>query len=235
GNDLEPTRLGTYSAPHRDSGDRKDKEVAVRSGSTWKKAINTFKGKREDDDEAYTWDDPNDPGHTIVALREDMLALWRDPFVQDVLHKRRLQLEHPRQQQPTQPKEPTRWIPRHPLPLLKHKLSPNGRSTGTGVEANDSVDWYLKPMQDEFENEEQMNEERGLLETVLKKLVKVRWTLVRSGVGVSAWRIIIIHGDTHSGLLESDTIQTNSDVDAGKKVVYHVHSEVDGTSSSVLD
>ncbi|CAE7205396.1 unnamed protein product, partial [Rhizoctonia solani] len=91
GNELEPTRLGSYSAPHRDSGDKK--EVAVRSGSTWKKALNTFKGKREDDD-AYTWDDPNDPGHTIVALREDMLALWRDPFVQDVLHKRRLQLEH---------------------------------------------------------------------------------------------------------------------------------------------
>ncbi|KAL5640494.1 hypothetical protein ACGC1H_007669 [Rhizoctonia solani] len=92
GNELEPTRLGTYSAPHRDTAD-KHKEVAVRSGSTWKKALNTFKGKREDDD-AYTWDDPNDPGHTIVALREDMLALWRDPFVQDVLYKQRLQLEH---------------------------------------------------------------------------------------------------------------------------------------------
>ncbi|CAE6356447.1 unnamed protein product [Rhizoctonia solani] len=94
GNDLEPTRLGSYSAPHRDTTDRKEKEVAVRSGSTWKKALNTFKGKREDDDDAYTWDDPNDPGHTIVALREDMIALWRDPFVQDVLHKQRLQLEH---------------------------------------------------------------------------------------------------------------------------------------------
>ncbi|CAE6362697.1 unnamed protein product [Rhizoctonia solani] len=94
GNDLEPTRLGSYAAPHRESGDKKDKEVAVRSGSTWKKALNTFKGKRDDDDDAYTWDDPNDPGHTIFALREDMLGLWRDPFVQDVLHKQRLQLEH---------------------------------------------------------------------------------------------------------------------------------------------
>ncbi|QRW22455.1 G-protein alpha subunit [Rhizoctonia solani] len=94
GNELEPTRLGSYAAPHRDSGDKQDKEVAVRSGSTWKKALNPFKGKRSDDDDAYTWDDPNDPGHTIFALREDMLALWRDPFVQDVLHKRRLQLEH---------------------------------------------------------------------------------------------------------------------------------------------
>ncbi|KAG8729635.1 hypothetical protein FRC11_008322, partial [Ceratobasidium sp. 423] len=110
GHELEPTRLGTYASPRRDSEDKKEKEVAVRSGSTWKKALNTIKGKRDDDgtppiqsniskftlfaDEAYTWDDPNDPGHTIVALREDMLALWRDPFVQDVLHKRRLQLEH---------------------------------------------------------------------------------------------------------------------------------------------
>ncbi|KAB5590063.1 Guanine nucleotide-binding protein alpha-4 subunit [Ceratobasidium theobromae] len=71
GTELEPTRLDT-------------REVAVRT--TWKSILL----KRRDDD---AWDD-NDPGHTIVALRDDMLALWRDPFVQDVLHKRRLHLEH---------------------------------------------------------------------------------------------------------------------------------------------
>ncbi|KAG9076464.1 hypothetical protein FS749_011766 [Ceratobasidium sp. UAMH 11750] len=94
GNELEPTRVGTYAAPHQDS-DSAQREVAVRGNSTWKKALGNLRGKSKDeDDEAYVWDDPNDPGHTIVALRDDMIALWRDPFVQDVLHKRRLQLEH---------------------------------------------------------------------------------------------------------------------------------------------
>ncbi|KAG8785017.1 hypothetical protein FRC12_018077 [Ceratobasidium sp. 428] len=94
GNELEPTRLGAYAAPHQNQ-DGAGREVAVRSNSTWKKALGTLRGKaRDEDDEAYVWDDPNDPGHTIVALRDDMITLWRDPFVQDVLHKRRLHLEH---------------------------------------------------------------------------------------------------------------------------------------------
>ncbi|KAF8602136.1 guanine nucleotide binding protein, alpha subunit [Ceratobasidium sp. AG-I] len=91
GNDLEPTRIGAYAAPHKTAPG----EVAVRGNSTWKKALSTLKGRAKDeDDDSYVWDDPNDPGHTIVALRDDMIALWRDTFVQDVLHKRRLYLEH---------------------------------------------------------------------------------------------------------------------------------------------
>ncbi|KAG9084566.1 hypothetical protein FRC07_013605, partial [Ceratobasidium sp. 392] len=95
GNELEPTRVGSYAAPHHNTPVAAQNEVAVRSNSGWKKALGTLRGKAKDeDDEAYVWDDPNDPGHTIVALRDDMITLWRDPFVQDVLHKRRLHLEH---------------------------------------------------------------------------------------------------------------------------------------------
>ncbi|QRV80600.1 G-protein alpha subunit [Ceratobasidium sp. AG-Ba] len=90
GKDLEPTRLGTYAAPHQNPSTT---EIAVRGNSGWKKALGTLKGRSKDDD-TYVWDDPNDPGHTIVALRDDMISLWRDPFVQDVLHKRRIHLEH---------------------------------------------------------------------------------------------------------------------------------------------
>jgi DNA replication licensing factor MCM6 len=46
--------------------------------------------------------------------------------------------------------------------------------TGTGIEANDLMDWYLESKEEEFENEEQMEQERELLGKVLKKLVKVR-------------------------------------------------------------
>lgn len=47
------------------------------------------------------------------------------------------------------------------------------QATGTGIEANDLMDWYLESKEDEFENMEQMEEERELLGKVLKKLVKV--------------------------------------------------------------
>ncbi|CAE6454157.1 unnamed protein product [Rhizoctonia solani] len=95
------------------------------------------------------------------------------------------------------------------------------QASGNGIEANDLMDWYLEAMEDEFESEEQMSEERVLLEKVLKKLVKDRF-------------LMILYGDTQDDLLESDTMQTDSDVNAGKKIVYHLHPEVDGTSSSVL-
>ncbi|CAE7154303.1 unnamed protein product [Rhizoctonia solani] len=95
------------------------------------------------------------------------------------------------------------------------------QATGTGIEANDLIDWYLEAMEDEFESEEQMSEERVLLEKVLKKLVKERF-------------LMILYGDTQDDLLESDSMQTDGDVNAGKKVVYCLHPEVDGTSSSVL-
>ncbi|CAE6491228.1 unnamed protein product [Rhizoctonia solani] len=95
------------------------------------------------------------------------------------------------------------------------------QATGAGVESNDLIDWYLEAMENEFENEEQMNEERVLLEKVLKKLVKDRY-------------LMILYGDTQDDFLDSDTMQTDSDMNAGKKIVYHLHPEVDGTSSSVL-
>jgi hypothetical protein len=45
---------------------------------------------------------------------------------------------------------------------------------------------------------------------------------------------MILYGDTQDEMLDSDTMQTDSDVNAGKRIVYHLHPEVDGTSSSVL-
>ncbi|GAB1524846.1 MCM DNA helicase complex subunit mcm6 [Rhizoctonia solani] len=98
--------------------------------------------------------------------------------------------------------------------LIVLRIAEVEQATGTGIEANDLMDWYLEAMEDEFENEDQMEQERALLEKVLKKLVKDRF-------------LMILYGDTQDELLDSDTMQTDSDVNAGKKIVYHLHPEVD--------
>ncbi|QRW09407.1 DNA replication licensing factor mcm6 [Ceratobasidium sp. AG-Ba] len=47
------------------------------------------------------------------------------------------------------------------------------QQTGTGVERNDLLDWYLESKEDEMGSLEEMDEERELLGRVLKKLVKI--------------------------------------------------------------
>jgi hypothetical protein len=69
GNDLEPTRLGTYAAPHvspNPSTTQREREVAVRSGSTWKKALNTFKGRGKDEDGALSFRLVSALAHSIL-------------------------------------------------------------------------------------------------------------------------------------------------------------------------
>ena len=50
GNDLEPTRVGSYGAPQKAAPGAAPREVAVRSNSTWKKALSTLKGRAKDED-----------------------------------------------------------------------------------------------------------------------------------------------------------------------------------------
>ncbi|QRV80610.1 DNA replication licensing factor MCM2/3/5 family pretein [Ceratobasidium sp. AG-Ba] len=96
------------------------------------------------------------------------------------------------------------------------------QQTGTGVERNDLLDWYLESKEDEMGSLEEMDEERELLGRVLKKLVKDRY-------------LMIIYGDTQDSLPTSESMETDdTDANAGKKVYYHVHPEVDNSSSSVL-
>jgi DNA replication licensing factor MCM6 len=52
------------------------------------------------------------------------------------------------------------------------------QATGTGIEGSELTDWYLETKEDEFGSMEEMEEERELLQKVLKKLVKVRLVLV---------------------------------------------------------
>lgn len=58
-------------------------ELTVNSRSTWKTAFKkwTTKGGVEDID----FNDPSDPGRVLFACRDDMISLWTDPVVRQIL------------------------------------------------------------------------------------------------------------------------------------------------------
>lgn len=57
-------------------------ELTVNSRSTWKSAFKKWtKGGVEEID----FDDPTDPGRVLFACRDDIIALWTDPVVRQIL------------------------------------------------------------------------------------------------------------------------------------------------------
>lgn len=57
-------------------------ELTVNSRSTWKSAFKRWaKGGVEEID----FDDPTDPGRVLSACKDDMIALWTDPVVRQIL------------------------------------------------------------------------------------------------------------------------------------------------------
>jgi len=58
-------------------------ELTVNSRSTWKAAFK--KWTRGGGDEDIDFDDPTDPGRVLFACRDDMIALWTDPVVRQIL------------------------------------------------------------------------------------------------------------------------------------------------------
>ena len=84
--EFEATRLGTDWQPPV------NKELYVRSQSNWKDKLMRLRGpRRSGDDLGIDFDDPDDPGHVVHACREDMMALWRDPIVRQIVHDLRLE------------------------------------------------------------------------------------------------------------------------------------------------
>jgi hypothetical protein len=91
GEDFEATQLGSNWLT---SG----KELFVRASSDWKEKLARLRRRSNDTgtsdrqhDEDF--DDPDDPEHVIHACREDMLALWHDPVVRQVLRIGGVRLE----------------------------------------------------------------------------------------------------------------------------------------------
>lgn len=57
-------------------------ELTVNSRSTWKTALKKWaRGGVEEID----FDDPTDPGRVLFACRDDVVALWADPVVRQIL------------------------------------------------------------------------------------------------------------------------------------------------------
>ncbi|KAI0053196.1 G-alpha-domain-containing protein [Auriscalpium vulgare] len=68
------------------------KEVALNSTSGWKgnfvgRVLARRSGEGGDEDDGIDWDDPNDPGRVINACGEDMMRLWEDPVVRELLDR----------------------------------------------------------------------------------------------------------------------------------------------------
>lgn len=84
--EFEATRLGAGWQPPV------QKELYVRSQSNWKDKLTRLRGpRRSGEDLGIDFDDPEDPGHVIHACREDMITLWRDPIVRQIVHDLRLE------------------------------------------------------------------------------------------------------------------------------------------------
>ena len=88
--EFEPTQLMSPTQPsHR-------KEFAVHSSSPWKNALaqllNVALGSFDQQSE-FDFTDPDDPGVVLNACSEDMIRLWSDPTIQELLRLMRIRLE----------------------------------------------------------------------------------------------------------------------------------------------
>lgn len=99
GEDFEATQLGS-------SWLSSSKELFVRSSSNWKEKLSriTQRASHTGSERSSTLDDmqlespvdlgnPDDPTHIIQACKDDMIALWRDPVVRQVLRIGNVRLE----------------------------------------------------------------------------------------------------------------------------------------------
>ncbi|PFH46800.1 hypothetical protein AMATHDRAFT_69024 [Amanita thiersii Skay4041] len=74
------------------------REIAVNSATQWKDAFNRWKlgpKCRESiaSSDIVDWDDPNDPGAVLHACSEDMIKLWNDTDVRELLRTQNMRLE----------------------------------------------------------------------------------------------------------------------------------------------
>ncbi|OCH87361.1 G-alpha-domain-containing protein [Obba rivulosa] len=98
----EATQLAraTEPAAHLDAANMelaraRSREVAINSQFAWKgmfsKLVANPRGSFESD--AIDWDDPQDPGRILHACRDDMIALWNDPTIRELLEVQKVRLQ----------------------------------------------------------------------------------------------------------------------------------------------
>lgn len=91
GEDFEATQLGTNWFTG-------GKELFVRSTSNWKEKLSRLRKSNTETEKSGNgpiedFDDPDDPSNVIHACRDDMMALWHDPVVRQVLRIGGVRLE----------------------------------------------------------------------------------------------------------------------------------------------
>lgn len=91
-------RMLSSGSEDDDSGTRNapNKEVYVRSNVSWKAALSKLKTKNPAEKglgSASGKEDMDDPSYVMSLSKADMITLWREPFVREVLEKRKMRLE----------------------------------------------------------------------------------------------------------------------------------------------
>jgi len=94
--EFEATHLANVSNNYADRVAARAKEVAVNSQFAWKSMFGRFLPDSRDSidsQEGIDWDDPEDPGRIIYACGEDMIRLWNDETIKEILKAQNIRLE----------------------------------------------------------------------------------------------------------------------------------------------
>lgn len=97
--DLEGTLIrmlnGDTSTPNDDTRSIASKEIYVHSSAPWKKVAAKLRGNSASisSPEVPLAQEHEDPAHILAASKLDMITLWRDPAVREVLNRRKMRLE----------------------------------------------------------------------------------------------------------------------------------------------
>ncbi|PIL37368.1 hypothetical protein GSI_01061 [Ganoderma sinense ZZ0214-1] len=131
-------------------------------------------------------------------------------------------------QAPPQPKPKRRMVITHDKyvslqSLIVLHLSEVERQTGTGMDKDELIDWYLELKEEEIQDVEELEYEKELITKMLRKLVKDNY-------------LIEIRGDVQDSLPpsmeESSGGQTGDSQEGNVRVYYMVHPSVDTEGSS---
>ena len=95
------------------------------------------------------------------------------------------------------------------LNLLVRRVNADEVTSGTGVEHDDLVLWYLEQKEDQLETQEQLEQERDLVGKVLRRMVKNCIFMVVRGEG--------------EGLVDGENDRGEGTSAAGERVVYVLH------------
>jgi len=107
--------------------------------------------------------------------------------------------------------------------LIVMHLSEKERETGTGLDRDDLIDWYLEQREEDVHDVEELEYEKELVTKMLRKLVKDNY-------------LIEIRGDVQDSLpsVSEESQQSSAAVEGEDvKVYYMVHPSVDLEGSSL--